>query len=1029
MAVVGVVGVGKTNLKQHFLCSVLDQRPDISVFWVSAASADTWRLRYAEVAKEVGVDLKAERENDEWKLHRLQAHISSKRGDKWLLVVDNADDFDLFGSSGNGYGIIENAPKTTSGRTLLTTRDSQTIQSVADCETLELAEMKPVDAMALLEDTLANKVLTDERSRVKELLNELDYLPFAIAQAAACMNFGKSSISEFLSALRNSRSNVASVMTKELLNHTGSGQSAYSIARTSLVSFDQILKIHPLAVELLQFISCIGWEAIPRYIIPSKFAKSISVLCSCSLLTPRKDQNVLDMHQLTHLAVRSWVCHGRSLAETRTEALRHLQNICTSDLWDNGGDWRTLMPHLAEIHNLPKETDLCIQGELYLSVGRILYADGRLDEGARWLDGSRDLATRDATNKLSSRGSLSSMEMAQPNRAIELLEDLLDVQSRVWGDYHPHTLSSQHSLALAYQVNGQLEVAATFLKKVVEIKVVTFGKHSPSTLSSQHTLALAYQAKGRPKKAEKLLEKVVETQTEVFGSKHPHTLTSQTSLALVCQANGRHKKAIQILESVVATHAMVLTKHHPQLISSQHSLALAYQANGQAAEATRLMLLNQVTAEQRLSPLKTFGPIETSMFDKVNGMDNAASGTATLDEASWLSMSTHMSTHMRRTNDTTNALNTEGYEQKAKTLLGKSAETVATYTTSTVAASSPISATLTAVGTIGIAIVQAAKLFRVDKRLSESERDKAYAEMQKALESKMNVISSELQNSLKLLEETVAHTERDLGRRSSTIAKIEARWLEKNERLQQDQKQLDNEIREHQMAKQPRRNKLIAKLEATIARLEQTIDQNSESLRLKTKELQDCNETVANLRNAVSCTDQISRERSDSLARLGTELRERDETIARLEMSISCSDQASREQAGLLARKAQELEDRDQVISTLKKAAKHTDQKWRDQAKLLAYKIQEVHDRDEKLARLGALAKFLLSFRKSDINGNSLVDAGSHQNGDDQTCFLDTCGLVFGYRKQKELSKSDSDIAEKPHDQSDAAFMRSQVAA
>lgn len=363
--------------------------------------------------------------------------------------------------------------------------------------------MTPVDAMALLKDTLANKGPTKKHPSAKELLNELGYLPFAIAQAVACMNFGKSLMAEFLDALRNSRSNVASVMTMELLDHTGSGQSAYAVARTSLVLFVQILKTHPVAVELLQFISCIGWEAIPRYIIPSKFANSISVLCSCSLLTPRKDQNVFDMHQLTHLAVRSWVCHGKSLAETRTQALQHLLNVCTSDLWDNGGDWQTLMPHVAEIHKLSKETDLCIQGELYLSIGRILYADGRLEEGARWLDRSRDLATRHATNQLSLRGSLSSMEMAQPNRAIELLEDLLDVQSRVWGDYHPHTLSSQHSLALAYQVNGQLEKAAALLEEVIKVQAKTLGKDNPGTISSQRILALAYQAKAQPKKGGK----------------------------------------------------------------------------------------------------------------------------------------------------------------------------------------------------------------------------------------------------------------------------------------------------------------------------------------------------------------------------------------------------------------------------------------------------------------------------------------------------------------------------------------------
>ena len=51
---------------------------------------------------------------------------------------------------------------------------------------------------------------------VADLLNELTYLPLAIAQAAAYLNITKMSLQDYLSLLKNIQQNKISLLSREL---------------------------------------------------------------------------------------------------------------------------------------------------------------------------------------------------------------------------------------------------------------------------------------------------------------------------------------------------------------------------------------------------------------------------------------------------------------------------------------------------------------------------------------------------------------------------------------------------------------------------------------------------------------------------------------------------------------------------------------------------------------------------------------------------------------------------------------------
>jgi hypothetical protein len=78
--------------------------------------------------------------------------------------------------------------------------------------------------------------------------------------------------------------------------------------------------------DLLAFISCIEWRAIPYSILLSAYpearlAGAIGTLCSYSFLERRDEGTKLDIHRLAHLATRVWVKQSGREAVTRIAAL------------------------------------------------------------------------------------------------------------------------------------------------------------------------------------------------------------------------------------------------------------------------------------------------------------------------------------------------------------------------------------------------------------------------------------------------------------------------------------------------------------------------------------------------------------------------------------------------------------------------------------------------------------------------------------------------------------------------------------
>jgi hypothetical protein len=109
---------------------------------------------------------------------------------------------------------------------------------------------------------------SNDKRRTNTVLDELTGLPLAITQVAAYLNMNWMPIAKYLRLLRSTEQDMVSLLSREFRDDTRYKESANAVATTWVVSFSQIRKRDAVAADLLAFMSCVEWRAIPRSLLP-----------------------------------------------------------------------------------------------------------------------------------------------------------------------------------------------------------------------------------------------------------------------------------------------------------------------------------------------------------------------------------------------------------------------------------------------------------------------------------------------------------------------------------------------------------------------------------------------------------------------------------------------------------------------------------------------------------------------------------------------------------------------------------------
>ncbi|CAF3455143.1 unnamed protein product [Fusarium graminearum] len=501
MALAGLGGVGKTQIALHFAYQVKDKWPEYSIFWVPVLSNEGAEHAHAEIAKKLG--LQKESEDDDVKRLVCQ-HLSSAKAGKWLLIVDNADDHELFLGSADKPGLEEYLPQSENGMILLTTRSTQVAGEFAQYDVIEVKQMNNEEAMSLLETSLVQKQPFYDDAVATELLTYLTFLPLAITQAAAYLNQTRAPLQTYLSLLKNAE-NDTRVLEIEFRDNNRYRDSQNAVGTTWIVSFRQIQKSDELAVKLLSFMSCIAPKAIPQSILPNEIRpidlqSAIGTLCSYAFLVRRGQSNVFDMHSLVHVAMRGWLKKQGLENQVTHDAICHLAARFPTSSDAHHDVRREYLPHAIRLLSRNSRQNVDETYRLIEKVGASFKTDRKFKEAVKcfeevylWKQG---LLPKKDHSRLASEHMLASayLNTRQIKDAIKIFEHVVEVQRETLDEKNHSRLTSEHGLASAYLADRRIEDAIEILKHVVEVRKETLDKEDHSRLISEHSLAVAYLA-------------------------------------------------------------------------------------------------------------------------------------------------------------------------------------------------------------------------------------------------------------------------------------------------------------------------------------------------------------------------------------------------------------------------------------------------------------------------------------------------------------------------------------------------------
>lgn len=580
-AVEGLGGIGKTQIALEAAFRLHEIYPGYSIFWVPAVEAAGFENAYHEIGQSLGVAGIDEDSADVKTL--VKAALSRKDAGPWLLIVDNADDADLVCSR---KGLSSSLPFSPIGSILFTTRNHQaTVElDIPEAGVVSIPEMSQTEATEMLQRSLKGSQTQDTES-LTSLLEFLAYLPLAIKQASAYMAKTGMATSRYLQHCRSSDKTMIKLLSKNFEDRGRYRGIENAVAMTWLISFEQISREYPLAIQYLRSMCFIAEKEIPSSLLWTaddelEAEEAIGALKAYAFITERTGQQSYDMHRLVRLAIHNWLENNGELEACVTATLNKLDKVFPLPEHENRVDWMQYLPHaLTALKFRDRSTDITASRSLLqkvavskLLLGKYQDAESLYSQELELLKVVRGAehpdmlaAMNDIAIALGRQGKWGDAELIH--------RQVLEVQTKVLGAEHPHTLRSMNNIANIIYYQGKWGEAELIHRQVLEVRTKVLGAKHPDTLASMNNLAIALCKQKKYYKAETIHRQVLELQFKVLGAEHPNTLISMKSLSVVLHTQGKYDEAERIIQQALELQTKVLGAEHPDTLISMNNLA------------------------------------------------------------------------------------------------------------------------------------------------------------------------------------------------------------------------------------------------------------------------------------------------------------------------------------------------------------------------------------------------------------------------------------------------------------------------
>ncbi|KAI9765675.1 MAG: hypothetical protein M1840_007233 [Geoglossum simile] len=328
VALVGLGGVGKSQIAIEYAYQVRDESPTTWVFWVHAGTQARFEEGYRRIAETTRI---GGWDNPKVDVLRLVRNwLCDESNGRWVMIIDNADDSGVFFPSLNRTQVIgadklgqaaeslsEFLPQSPNGSILITSRSRDVAYRLTGSHTY-IREVKPMDegdALALFRKKLS---FDADKHKAIELLQVLDHMPLAITQAAAYIEqrAPRMTISRYLDEIRRSDHDQARLLKKDVGDSRRDDRVSNSIITTWQISFEYIRKDLPTAARLLSLMSFFDRQGIPESLLHNRYQdedqeadleEDIHTLTNYSLIGMNEDGSEFEMHRLVQFSTKKWL--------------------------------------------------------------------------------------------------------------------------------------------------------------------------------------------------------------------------------------------------------------------------------------------------------------------------------------------------------------------------------------------------------------------------------------------------------------------------------------------------------------------------------------------------------------------------------------------------------------------------------------------------------------------------------------------------------------------------------------------------
>ncbi|KAF2188819.1 hypothetical protein K469DRAFT_702535 [Zopfia rhizophila CBS 207.26] len=525
-ALVGLGGVGKSQIAIRYSYNVRDTLPQMFIFWVHAST----RARFEEAYRDIADRLELPgRDNLKIDVLRLVRNwLCDETNGQWMMVLDNVDDVGTFfpkSSESSSVSLAAYLPQSPNGSILITSRNKDAASRLAGGfqNTKEVQTMDKSQGLQLLQNKLQDAA---KEEGAADLLRALDYIPLAITQAAAFINRrSRMTALGYLDEFRKNEKKKESLLNWDFGDLRRDLSASNSVVTTWQMSFERIRQERPSAADLLSLMSLFNPQGIPESVLRrygekavgtynrdepnDKFNEDFDTLQAYSLIAVTADNDVCEMHALVQFCTQVWLSSSGDAWRWRQKFVELVAQEFPTGQFENWAKCQRLLPHIASLYDVEPTTDDCLKDWAQILSNAAWYM---------WMMGSYKAAQDVATKAL---------------RASE----------RMLGKDNQITLISASILVLVLQAQGKYSEAEKLNRRALEGYEKELGVQHPGTLTSVSNLALVLGYQGKYSEAEKLNRRALEGSEKELGVQHPDTLTSVDNLALVLRYQGKYSEA------------------------------------------------------------------------------------------------------------------------------------------------------------------------------------------------------------------------------------------------------------------------------------------------------------------------------------------------------------------------------------------------------------------------------------------------------------------------------------------------------